>query len=68
MTDAGLGEFGRLKALASLNLLDTAVTDVGLKKLATHDNLTSLNLRGTGVTDAGVMEFQTALPKCEITK
>lgn len=54
VTDAGLGEVGKLKRLVRLDLNQTKVTDAGLAALKGLENLTYLNLYGTEVTDAGL--------------
>jgi Leucine Rich repeat len=66
ITDAGLAHLVGLKKLKSLDLRDTAITDAGLAQLKKIPGLRHLNLRGTEVTPNGLIDFQRALPKCQL--
>ncbi len=54
VSDAGMGEVGKLGALTRLHLENTGVTDASLPHVGKLANLEYLNLYGTKVTDAGL--------------
>jgi hypothetical protein len=66
VTDAGLAYLSGLTQLESIHLKRTKVTNVGLAHLRGLANLQILRLDGTAVTHKGVIEFQKAVPGCEI--
>jgi uncharacterized protein (TIGR03066 family) len=59
LTDAGLKEIAKFKALRKLSSLSDCpqVTDSGLKELTNLKSLTDLDLLGTKITDEGLKEI-----------
>jgi hypothetical protein len=67
VTGAGLPQLAGLTSLERLNLRWCEhVTDARLAQLKGLKNLTWIDVRDTEVTEAGAVDFQNALPNCEV--
>jgi internalin A len=59
LTDAGLKEVAKIKALRTVELSHTNITDAGLKELAALTNLHALSVTATRVSDTGAEYLST---------
>ena len=66
ITDAGLPELARIKALKSLSVLDTKITDKAVPILSEMKQLTYLNVSEKQIGKDGADALKKALPKCDV--
>lgn len=66
VSDSGLRHLANCTELNTLVLTFTEVTDAGLVHLRGVKHLRSLWVEATKVTDAGALEFEKALPGCDV--
>jgi hypothetical protein len=68
VTDAELDIIMSFPNLEGLQISESKITDDGLRKLARCTGLVELCLEDVGISDAALLEFQSAVPNCNVVR
>ena len=68
VTDAELDIIISFPNLEGLQISKSRITDDGLRKLARCTGLVELCVEDVGVSDAALLEFQSAVPNCNVVR
>ncbi len=68
VTDAELDVIVSFPNLEGLQISESRITDDGLRKLASCTGLVELCLENVGISDAALLEFQSAVPNCNVVR
>ena len=68
VTDAELDIIVSFPNLEGLQISESKITDDGLRKLTRCTGLVELCLEDVGISDAALLEFQSAVPNCNVVR